>query len=463
MSSNQSDLNLLSSVRASGDITLASSPGQSINLQSTLLEVGQGKSIDIAAGADLFVSDSSLIATSLLGDGGKIDLSGQSVYVNNSELKTSGLTTGGQITISAGNASGNSLIINDSNIIADPPGLGGLMTLLGNQIEVTGESLLNIFGTSGGNLTIGNLNTQYILLGSGVGIDYGPGATFSLIVGPGGTIVNQSAFLQFLTAVSQQPQSDVSLSYPDLLQQNDSILSSLGQEQFEEYLDFLQNTLIAELGEEEPLLVEIRINESLFALGLEDLFENRVALSTRDEDLIVSLESQASRWELFSSDPRFEDLLSPIVRLGDILDAADSIDSESNQTSISNRIVDEINKQLSDFYAPDSEDNVSILFEKTKFESVFSDALVSVERLLDLMQRRENEAAELFGLPTTVSSEITASAVLKNLGDSETRRVKAIKEILPNIKPPDGSPLSSELTTLQNLLRKVITSIRAEP
>ena len=79
------------------------------------------------------------------------------------------------------------------------------------------------------------------------------------------------------------------------------------------------------------------------------------------------------------------------------------------------------------------------------------------------MQRRENEAAELFGLPTTVSSEITASAVLKNLADSETRRVKAIKEILPNIKPPDGSPLSSELTTLQNLLRKVITSIRAEP
>jgi hypothetical protein len=132
-------------------------------------------------------------------NGGQIDLNGTEISLNSANLNTSGANDGGAIRLGLGSPLLNglsaplpaSVSIRNSSLVADPPAVGGLIGIDGKSISIAG-SLLNVFGFSGGSVRLGSLNTLFLSLDAATTIALGNGASQNYVVGPGGTLFNQS-------------------------------------------------------------------------------------------------------------------------------------------------------------------------------------------------------------------------------------------------------------------------------
>ena len=131
--------------------------------------------------------------------GGRIDLNGTAISLLNSNLYTSGSSDGGSIQLGLGSPrlSGlsvslpSSVSLSNSTLVADPPALGGLIAIDGRSITIA-SSLLNVFGTSGGSINLGSLNTNLLSLDPTSQLAMGSLASQNLLVGPGGTLSNNA-------------------------------------------------------------------------------------------------------------------------------------------------------------------------------------------------------------------------------------------------------------------------------
>jgi len=92
---------------------------------------------------------------------------------------TSGVATGGTIDIGTSPSNNpTSVSIVNSNLVADPAGVGGGLSVGGTSIFTSG-SLYNVFGTSGGRLLLGNAFTQSLIFGSGTSVLGGGNGLFT--------------------------------------------------------------------------------------------------------------------------------------------------------------------------------------------------------------------------------------------------------------------------------------------
>ncbi len=182
------------------DATLSSnstlSIGGSVITASSTDPAGRGGQIEVAFGSatrtsELNITSSSLLANGVL-DGGSISLDGTTITVSGGEINTSATgsdpaATGGRIRIGSYD-DGTTVIgflpdvvtLNNATLIADPPAVGGLLTVNGTTINVN-QSLFNVTGTSGGNLLIGSPSTSTLVFGSGTTqLLGGSGASYTL-------------------------------------------------------------------------------------------------------------------------------------------------------------------------------------------------------------------------------------------------------------------------------------------
>jgi hypothetical protein len=121
--------------------------------------------------------------------GGTIQLDGSSISVVASSLNTSGDADGGTIRI-GGRSLPSSVTISGSSLVADPPGLGGTISLDGALISISGSSF-NVFGLSGGTISLGSSSTASLSLDAFSSLLGGGGATFGLVAS---SISNSASF-----------------------------------------------------------------------------------------------------------------------------------------------------------------------------------------------------------------------------------------------------------------------------
>nr|WP_259719856.1 CHAT domain-containing protein [Synechococcus sp. CS-1328] len=210
-------LNLLGgTVSGSGPLAVTDSYSQSgglisgfdsvsINQANGDLSLTEGEILAPGGSIALYSNSGSLLLESMSLDasgaanGGLITLDGAKIDILNSNVNTSGADDGGTILI-GGVASGvllpDSVIITDSKLVADPPAAGGNIAINGSAIDISsaggGGTVLNIFGSSGGSLTIGSSQTNSIFLDSSTLIQSGPGGSIVFLASSPGGIVNSS-------------------------------------------------------------------------------------------------------------------------------------------------------------------------------------------------------------------------------------------------------------------------------
>jgi hypothetical protein len=204
----------LKGVGASGPITLINSTG-SLNLTGAVQSAGSqislaargplqltggasltspGGTILLSSSAPLSLLDSRIDASGGAG-GGTIQLDGSSISLISSSLNTSGAADGGTIRIGgipvgAGRSLPSSVTISGSSLVADPPGLGGTISVDGALIAITGSSF-NVFGLSGGTISLGSSSTASLSLDAFSSLIGGGGATFGLVAS---SISNSASF-----------------------------------------------------------------------------------------------------------------------------------------------------------------------------------------------------------------------------------------------------------------------------
>ncbi|QEY32758.1 hypothetical protein EVJ50_11500 [Synechococcus sp. RSCCF101] len=157
------------SILSPGAVVALESPSQPLNLNTA--------SIDVSGAAS----------------GGVIVLDAPSINLSNTQLNTSGtITDGGTIAIGLNAPFPSSVLIDGSSLIADPPALGGTISIDGSSIDLR-NSTLNVFGIDGGSLAIGSPGTNSLSLDAATTLELGPGAPPpSFTVGPGGTLSNDA-------------------------------------------------------------------------------------------------------------------------------------------------------------------------------------------------------------------------------------------------------------------------------
>jgi CHAT domain-containing protein len=138
-----------------------------------------GGTVSLEAPAGAIRLSNALLDTSGAAVGGTILLNGRSLLLTDSSLNTSGEADGGTIALGDGSPLPDSVTILRSQLVADPPALGGSIFIDGRAIDIQ-DSLLNVFGSSGGQIRIGSALTNTLVLGSGTLLQVGPSGTVSL-------------------------------------------------------------------------------------------------------------------------------------------------------------------------------------------------------------------------------------------------------------------------------------------
>jgi hypothetical protein len=102
-------------------------------------------------------------------------------------VNTSGASDGGTIRIGgipvgSGPSLPSNVTISGSSLVADPPGLGGTISVDGALITISGSSF-NVFGLSGGTISLGSASTASLSLDALSSLIGGGGASFGLVAG----------------------------------------------------------------------------------------------------------------------------------------------------------------------------------------------------------------------------------------------------------------------------------------
>jgi hypothetical protein len=176
----------LRTLGATGPISLTSAAG-GLNLSGASL-TSPGGTITLASAAPLSLLNSRIDASGGAA-GGTVQLDGSSISIIGSRVNTSGAADGGTIRI-GGRSLPSSVTISGSSLVADPPGLGGTISVDGALIAITGSSF-NVFGLSGGTISLGSLSTASLSLDAFSSLIGGGGATFGLVAS---SISNSASF-----------------------------------------------------------------------------------------------------------------------------------------------------------------------------------------------------------------------------------------------------------------------------
>ncbi|MCP9851181.1 hypothetical protein, partial [Cyanobium sp. Morenito 9A2] len=201
LSSLAGGLNLSGAVRsAGGPISLSASGATGLAAGSSL--TSPGGLISVSSGGPLSLNGAR-VAASGGSVGGTVQLDGTSISLASTSLNTSGANDGGSIQVGLKVLPSNVTITN-SSLIADPPALGGSITIDGRTIAITG-STLNVFGLSGGSIQLGSANTTSLSLDATTSLVGGGGASFSLFAS---SILNNASIFGgrlFLNGVAVGP------------------------------------------------------------------------------------------------------------------------------------------------------------------------------------------------------------------------------------------------------------------
>lgn len=159
------------------DLTASGSNG-SLQILDAASLTAHGRLISGQAGNQLTIDRNAVLdASTSIGNGGSITLDAPNILVEGT-LSTSGFSTGGDIHIGSRSVPNRSLISNAS-LVADPPGLGGLISIDGTLIAINGSSL-NVKGLSGGSISLGSSATRNLSLDGFTSLVGGGGAEFNL-------------------------------------------------------------------------------------------------------------------------------------------------------------------------------------------------------------------------------------------------------------------------------------------
>ena len=174
----------LSTLGATGPISLTSAAG-GLNLSGASL-TSPGGTITLASAAPLSLLNSRIDASGGAA-GGTVQLDGSSISLIGSTVNTSGASDGGTIRIGgipvgSGPSFPSSVTISGSSLVADPPGLGGTISIDGLSIAISGSSF-NVFGLSGGSITLGSSSTSNLSLDPLSSLLGGGSARFGLVAG----------------------------------------------------------------------------------------------------------------------------------------------------------------------------------------------------------------------------------------------------------------------------------------
>ena len=174
----------LRTLGATGPISLTSAAG-GLNLSGASL-TSPGGTITLASAAPLSLFNSRIDASGGAA-GGTVQLDGSSISLIGSNVNTSGANDGGTIRIGgipvgSGPSFPSSVTISGSSLVADPPGLGGTISIDGLSIAISGSSF-NVFGLSGGSITLGSSSTSNLSLDPLSSLLGGGSARFGLVAG----------------------------------------------------------------------------------------------------------------------------------------------------------------------------------------------------------------------------------------------------------------------------------------
>ena len=176
----------LRTLGATGPISLTSAAG-GLNLSGASL-TSPGGTITLASAAPLSLQGSRIDASGGAA-GGTVQLDGSSISIIGSSVNTSGAADGGTIRI-GGRSLPSSVTISGSSLVADPPGLGGTISVDGASIAISSSSF-NVFGLSGGTISLGSSSTASLSLDAFSSVIGGGGATFGLVAS---SISNSASF-----------------------------------------------------------------------------------------------------------------------------------------------------------------------------------------------------------------------------------------------------------------------------
>ena len=180
-------------LRAGSSIQLSAATG--LSLASTAATAPGGLFALQVSGQDASaqVNASTLDLSTPAAPGGTIDLRADQITIADSAFHTSGLSTGGSIALQRFSSTGGSITLAGSQLMADPAAEGGQIQLLADGILVANGSLLNMVGSRGGSLLIGDSSTGSLQLQSSVTIQSGPNATLTYRYAPTATYSNAAA------------------------------------------------------------------------------------------------------------------------------------------------------------------------------------------------------------------------------------------------------------------------------
>ncbi|MFS6826941.1 beta strand repeat-containing protein [Cyanobium sp. ATX-6F1] len=202
------DLNL-SSVGSTGPVSLTSSAGAlnlsgavssaggpinliatgATDLSSTASLISPGALISVSSGGPLSLNGARIDASGASA-AGTVQLDGSSITLTNATVNTSGASEGGSIQLGLKSLP-SSVTLTNSSLVADPPGLGGSISIDGLAIALVG-STLNVVGLSGGSILLGSANTATLSLDAATSLVGGGDGTFSLF---GGSILNNASII----------------------------------------------------------------------------------------------------------------------------------------------------------------------------------------------------------------------------------------------------------------------------
>ncbi|MFM7674728.1 MAG: beta strand repeat-containing protein [Synechococcus sp.] len=156
--------------------------GGSVITASSTDPSGRGGVVEVGVNSaarvpQLTITSSDLLANGVL-DGGSISLDGDQITISGGVINSSATgddpaATGGRIRIGSFDDDvtvigylPNVVNLNNATLIADPPAVGGLLTVNGVTINVN-QSLFNVTGSTGGTLQVGSPATSVLAFGSG--------------------------------------------------------------------------------------------------------------------------------------------------------------------------------------------------------------------------------------------------------------------------------------------------------
>lgn len=146
-----------------------------------------------------------------------MQLDGSSISVANSTVNTSGLNDGGAIRVGLRTLP-SSVSFSNSSLVADPPGIGGAITVDGGVITIAGTTL-NVVGLSGGSITLGSASTSSLSLDAFSSLIGGGGASFGLFANSilnNASIVGGTLFINGVAVGTVQPLLASSSPVPQL-------------------------------------------------------------------------------------------------------------------------------------------------------------------------------------------------------------------------------------------------------